>query len=532
MKKHTFRNALVLFLYGILAALPIIITKIHYLSFVAWIPFCYHIKTKICDKDATLKRAYGMTLCFFLAYFMAAFSFFVAMYPLDFAGLNEIESIGVLFAAMLLLPLFQAVPLAFSGVIIRFIAKKRFFRFPGAFSLFSASVILLFFYLQNFTWAGVPWASPAVALTSAPLLIQSASLFGSGFLVFLILFINALLAEAYDFFRSCKDKKCLISLALALLLFASNLGIGGILLNSKNSKDETKVALIQGCAPIKESYTQTSILNTCRHLAREAAKESPDIMLWSETVLEYSLEFDERKIDFFSSVAVETGAIQVIGAFSSVEIEEEEYYYNALFVFYPDGTQSEEVYHKRRPVPFGEYLPLEGLFKVILPSLTEINMLERNVDAGADSGLFHLPSYTAGSLICFDSIYPTLARQSVKDGAEILLISTNDSWFDGSFGKSLHRSHAILRAVENGRAVARTGNTGYSVLINEKGECISEAKNNRSDYTVNILPIVEEQTLYTRIGDVFVYLCGLFIVLYPIAVAVHDKVKKGGKSHE
>ncbi len=532
MKKHTLRNVLLLFFYGIIAALPVVIDHISLLAFLCWIPFAYHLKTKICEKEVSLLRSYGMSLCFFLGYFILSFSFFTAMYPLDFAGLNEIESVGVLFAAMVLLPLFQAVPLAFSGVLMRLLAKKRVFRFPTAYSLFFSAIILIFFYLQNFTWAGVPWASPAVSLASSALLIQSASLFGSSFLVFLIFFINALLSEAYAAFRDCQDKQSILSLSLALLLFFSNLGLGGILRSQKNAKDEIKVALIQGCAPITESYTQTSVLNTCRYLAREAAKESPDIMLWSETVLEYALESDERRQEFFSSIAAETGAIQIIGAFSSVKEADANYYYNALFVFYPDGTLSEEVYYKRRPVPFGEYLPMADLFKVILPSLTEINMLSRNVDAGQSTALFHLPSCTAGSLICFDSIYPNLARESAKEGAEILLLSTNDSWFDGSFGKSLHRSHAVLRAVENGRALARTGNTGYSMLINEKGECLSAAPIDESAYTVNTLPVIAEETLYTKIGDLFVYLCGAFIIIYPASAFIYDKAKKGGKTHE
>ena len=49
------------------------------------------------------------------------------------------------------------------------------------------------------------------------------------------------------------------------------------------------------------------------------------------------------------------------------------------------------------------------------------------------------------------------------------MIPTNDSWFDGSFGKALHRSHAILRAVENGRDIVRTGNTGISAVIDAYG---------------------------------------------------------------
>ncbi len=526
MKRSKLLYAVLLFLYGILAALPVITGRAAPLSFVLWTPFAYHVKTKICDTDVSLRRAYGMGLCFFMGYFMAAFSFFLAMYPLDFAGLSEIESVGVLFAAMVLLPLFQAVPMALSPLALRFLAKRKFLRFPCAYSLFFASVITVLFHLQNFTWAGVPWASPAVGLASSPLLIQSASLLGSGFLVFLLLFVNALLAEGYDRFRACEDKKSILAVSLALLLFLSHLGAGAFLSLKKPSEKTVKVALIQGCAPISEYYTQNSVLNTCRHLASQAAKEGADVMLWSETVLERSLERDKSKEALFSSIAKDTGAIQIVGAFSTREENGEELYRNALFLFYPDGTLSEEVYYKRRPVPFGEYLPMAELFEILLPALTEISMLSRDMDAGEGAQLFRTEAFTAGGLICFDSIYPALARESAADGAELLLLATNDSWFDGSFGKALHRSHAVLRAVENGRALARTGNTGYSVLITERGEILAEAPLDESEYIVGELSLSDGLTLYTRMGDIFVYLCAAFVLLCPIAEALYARKKE------
>lgn len=522
MKHNPLRHSILLFLSGVLASLPVVSGSLAPLSFVLWAPFALHVKRETVARNASLRRSYAMGLWFFLGYFMAAFAFFLAMYPLDFAGLSELESVGVLFAAMGLLPLFQAAPMALSTLLISFLAKRRLFRVTPLYSLFFATSVSLLFYLQNFTWAGVPWASPAVGLASMPLLIQTASLFGSGFLVFLLLLVNGLLAEAYEYFRALKSRESRFALILAIALFLGNLGAGALLAIPKESEKTVKIALIQACAPISESYTQSSVLKRCKALAYEAAEDGAEVMLWSETVLERSLERDGSSEKLFSEIARETGTIQIIGAFSSKEENGQSLYRNALFLFYPDGTLSEEVYYKRRPVPFGEYLPMARLFEIVLPALTEINMLSRDMDAGEDSNLFHTESFTAGGLICFDSIYPSLSRESVADGAELLLLATNDSWFDGSFGKSLHLSHAVLRAVENGRALARTGNTGYSVLITEKGKIIEEAPLDESAYAVGTLSLHDGLTLYTRIGDLFVYLSAAFLLGYPIADAVYN----------
>jgi apolipoprotein N-acyltransferase len=177
---------------------------------------------------------------------------------------------------------------------------------------------------------------------------------------------------------------------------------------------------------------------------------------------------------------------------------------------------SEETYKKQRPVPFGEYVPMAWLFEAVLPSLTEISMLERNTTAGESSALLKTGNETLGGLICFDSIYPALARKSAKDGAEIFLLSTDDSWFDGSFGKSLHFRHATLRAAENGRTVVRTGNTGLSGVIDAKGRVLETVPLDTEGYAIADVTLTSHKTLYTHMGDVVPYLSLASLVLIPL----------------
>ena len=87
---------------------------------------------------------------------------------------------------------------------------------PFAFPLSFSALCVLFFYLQNFTWLGVPWASVAASLTSFPALTKTASLFGSHFLVLLVFLVNALLAEALYAYRQEKDEELLKFLVLFL----------------------------------------------------------------------------------------------------------------------------------------------------------------------------------------------------------------------------------------------------------------------------------------------------------------------------
>lgn len=516
---------------GILAALPLLFEELALLSFILWTPFCYVIKRRLCRDAVKSREIYAHSLLFFLGYFAAAFSFFKAMYPLDFAGLNKAASVAVILAAMLLLPLFQAAIFSLFTIPLTFLSKRRLFFFPCAFPLFFSSLCLLFFYFQNFTWMGVPWASPALALVELPALSQSASILGSFFLTFLILVFNALLSEAFDAFRECRDKHSVIALSLAAVLFLSNLFGCALLLRREPQGDkEIKVAVLQGDSPIKNERSKEMILVTYKELAHRAADEGATLMLWPESVIHYALEIDPSLQTYFKEVAKETEAIQVVGIFSTTRNEDGEgAFYNSLFLFYPDGTVSEEVYHKRRPVPFGEYLPWADLFELLIPALTEINMLSRNVDAGEGSNLFHTEAGTLGGLICFDSIYPSLARKSVGDGAELILLATNDTWFDGSFGKRLHLSHARLRAIESGRTVLRAANTGYSAIIDEKGQVYASVPCDESGYVTAIAHTHTHTTPYVLMGDVIVYLAAAFVLLCPAGRLLYQKKHKKEK---
>ena len=110
-----------------------------------------------------------------------------------------------------------------------------------------------------------------------------------------------------------------------------------------------------------------------------------------------------------------------------------------------------------------------------------------------------------GGIICFDSIYDELTLQSVRDGADIICLSTNDSWFVDSKALYIHNAHAQLRAIENGRYVARAANTGISTSITPRGEVTSMLEPMVEGKIVFDAYATERVTLFGRIGNLFVY---------------------------
>ena len=98
-------------------------------------------------------------------------------------------------------------------------------------------------------------------------------------------------------------------------------------------------------------------------------------------------------------------------------------------------------------VPFGEFVPAKGIVLSVMPFLGELNLFKDDIRPGNSSTVMDTKFGKIGSIICFDSIYENVPLNSVRNGAEIITISTNDAWFSDSASVYEHNAQARLRAV-------------------------------------------------------------------------------------
>ena len=80
-----------------------------------------------------------------------------------------------------------------------------------------------------------------------------------------------------------------------------------------------------------------------------------------------------------------------------------------------------------------------------------------------------MAGHMASTAICYEIVYPHLAREAVRQGAELLTTITNDAWYGDSSAPYQHFALASLRAVEQGRYLARAANTGISGVVDPYG---------------------------------------------------------------
>ncbi|MFH1765593.1 MAG: nitrilase-related carbon-nitrogen hydrolase [Gemmatimonadota bacterium] len=158
---------------------------------------------------------------------------------------------------------------------------------------------------------------------------------------------------------------------------------------------------------------------------------------------------------------------------------------NSAYLLPPGGAQSQR-YDKVRLVPGME----AGLYH-----------------KGKGPVIFGVGNWSAGPLLCYESLFGGSARRARKGGAQLLLNLSSDIWFGrenallGSFFLHQHPAHLVLRAVENRVSVARAANGGFSFLLDPRGRVISETVPPEGGVTAARVPVFSGITLFTRTGD-------------------------------
>lgn len=495
-----------------LTGMTLVNPKLGIIEWVSMIPAAIALISICADERVRRRGLYGYGFFYFMCFYLVNYHWFINLYPLDFIdGMTKGAAIAVVLAGWVGLSLLQSLTgglvFVLFGECVRGNLAKRF---PPLGALFVAALWAIFEWTQTLGWVGVPWGRLSIGQTEWLFGVQSASLFGSCFVTFLIVGVNFLLAYAILY----APKRRLLA-ALAAGVFLCNTAFGAVVcLTYRDEGEPIKVAVVQGNISSQEKWDTSLRERTYEVYEKytvEAAEQGAKIVIWPESAMPYNIEDYPHVESFVCRLSKENGVTILVGTFTynSDEVE-----LNSIVAAMPDGTLHETVYSKRHLVPFGEYVPLRSLVEVIFPPLADISMLAEDLAPGEGAQIITLDEADIGSLICFDSIYDELARESTLAGAEILAISTNDSWFLDSAALYMHGAQAKLRAIENGRYVVRSANTGISLVITPTGEVVySLGALTEGQITAGVY-VRESHTLYTYIGNTFVYLCLIFMIVW------------------
>lgn len=198
-----------------------------------------------------------------------------------------------------------------------------------------------------------------------------------------------------------------------------------------------------------------------------------DLIVWPETAVPMVIEYFQPYLDTLDDLAREqhSGLITGIVYRHSEDSPTPGAYHNSLVSV---GT-SQGIYHKQKLVPFGEFIPFEEQLRGLIPffdldmsGFTRGSAQQPLLTVQKDGQIYPIASY-----ICYEIAYPVLVATMAQQSTLLITVS-NDAWFGDSLGPKQHMALARMRALETGRYLLRSTNTGITALVNHQGQIIRQ----------------------------------------------------------
>lgn len=481
-------------LSGALTSLTLYSNKLFLLAWVSVAPLCYFLL----DRRESVIKCYFLMLLWALVYYFMLYTWFFSLYPLDIMGFTKAESVEVVIIIWCAVSVAQSLQMSLVGLVYGLIKPKGV----------SAPLVLgllwvILEWAQGYGALAMNWGRLALSQYNFAPAVQSASLFGSLFVTFLIVCINGLIALYLWTRVNLKTSAKSLYLAAAVI-FLANICFGAARMLAINAQIKkapiVPIAAVQADFASEEKWDARpdEIFDAYYKITLEAVNAGAKVIVWPETTIPIPLE----RSGYYSqlkNLAEENQLVFIIGSI----YEKDDNVFNALYCI--DCAKDRQLYFKRRLVPFGEFVPFEKFlskFKIF----QKFNLFDQMMTSGKEAVAFDTSYGKFSGLICFDSIIQRYGVESVKKGAQALFIATNDSWYIDSASIRQHYGHAVLRAVENNRFVVRAANAGVSGVISSAGTTLKSLKTRQDGYVLYNVPLINRKTLYTLMGDFIAYI--------------------------
>ena len=385
-------------------------------------------------------------------------------------------------------------------------------------------------WVQSWLLGGFPWSLIGYAPAHRLLLVQSADLFGVWGLSFLIVLVNAALYEVISFGLKRRERFPTVAITIALVLFFANLIYGHFRLEQVQKEmaeaRSFKVAVLQGNIDQNEKWRDPAIRKQTPDMYLEMAKKADkdkdlSLIILPETALPIWQERGEPLRGKLSKFGTATENYVLFGCpTKGFDENEERVNYNSAGLVSPQGKEL-GWYHKNKLVPFGEYIPLKKILQKLLGRLIHGT---GNFQAWGRISLLQIPEGKFGVIICFETIFPDLARRIVNQGATFLPNITNDAWFGDTSAPHQHMQMVAFRAIENRMYVPRAANTGISGIVDPTGRIVHQTQVYVRNYYVGEVKTMNLPTLYRKVGDLLAYLCAAGFAL--LAVIFYFRLRR------
>ncbi len=407
-------------------------------------------------KKPFLKNLFFVGTSFGFGFFF--FSFYWIAYSLTYDESFKFLIPFSLILIPLFLSLFFSLPIIFAG---NFLEKNIS-------SIFLISFIFAISdFLRGNILTGFPWNIWAYSFSWSLESIQILSTVGTysyNLLVIIFFFIPSVLFFEY--------KKKYLIVSLFFILFLSNFFYGSYKINTKNNDfvDTINFKIVSGGMNLSEFRDKEKVaLKLIKYSNPE--KNRKTIFVWPEGVF-FGEDFSNLSdLQPLFKKNFSDNHIIILGSNTKKGNKKIKYFNSMLVVDRNLNILSK--YHKKKLVPFGEFLPFENFFNKI--GIKKITTGYSSFSKGENSSIINLKfndkDINILSLICYEIIFPNLVENHIKEFDFVINIS-EDAWFGKSIGPHQHFAKAIFRSIETKTFVIRSANQGISAFISPNGEVL------------------------------------------------------------
>lgn len=283
-------------------------------------------------------------------------------------------------------------------------------------------------------------------------------------------------------------------------------------LQREHPDQSLKFAMVQGDIPQSIKWDPNfleSSFSVYVQQTQQAAQLGADLIVWPEAAAAFFFQPTEQYPAAFADdapyrqrllqLAADTSDPILFGAPALATEDGRLGFFNRAYLVSGSGTIT-AWYDKIQLVPFGEYVPLRSLLGYFV---NRVVAGFGDMFAGSQQTIFELKGARLGVLICYESIFPNLARTAVNRGADILVNITNDAWYGESSAPYQLLAMAAMRAVETKVPVVRVANTGISAVIVPTGQITARTPLFKRGTEIERVYWQPRRTVYTIVGDLF-----------------------------
>ncbi len=357
-------------------------------------------------------------------------------------------------------------------------------------------------FLRGVMLGGFPWIPLGNSQVELLPVAQLASVLGVYGLSALVAYVNA--TAAFALLRTGRSRLTAVAVAAVVLASIAAWGTWRIRDGSLTREGSPiRVGIIQPnieqeakLAADSDPQQARRIFTTNLAMTRDVVRRGAQFVIWPESSIPFKFDRDERS-EQIRMLAREVKVPILLGSDEEIQRGAEYQIYNSAYQIEPDGTTA-AVYRKIHLVPFGEFVPLRKWFFFIRP------LVDSFTDFSAGESMVMLPvaGHAVSTAICYEVVYPSLMRDAVEKGSELLTTITNDGWYGHSSAPYQHFEMAAMRSIEEGRYLARAANTGISGLVDPYGRVVRQSAIFEQAGLVEEARFLTSRTIYSAIGDV------------------------------